>query len=137
MRMLTVNFYKGVEIRYLPVFLYMALILCLSSIPGGSKADLIFSYHLSSSLQNLLHVPGFGLLAYLWMWTLRDRTNFTRGALFTLGITTLYGVLDELYQILIPGRIASLGDLLLNTAGVILGVGIYSFLGRRGPSPNS
>ena len=41
---------------------YMALIFVLSSIPETGKASLA-----RQIIQNLLHIPLFGLLAFLWM----------------------------------------------------------------------
>ena len=69
MKVLIVNSSKSIEVSYLSLLLYITIIFGLFSISGESKTDLIFSYHLSSSVPNFLYIPGFGLIAYLWMWT--------------------------------------------------------------------
>ena len=95
----------------------------LSSIPGdtepqsGSGQGVIA--WVPPALQNLLHVPMFGLLAWLWHWALR--AWISRSELLTaaaLGLAGGYGVLDELHQLEVAGRYASLTDLSLNLAGV-------------------
>ncbi|RKY02942.1 MAG: hypothetical protein DRP55_02165, partial [Spirochaetes bacterium] len=75
---------------------------------------------------NLLHIPAYGLLAYLVLYCfslLEVRTY-----IFTFIIATLYGIFMEFCQSFIPGRFASLMDIFLNAIGVILVLGfIYYF----------
>lgn len=105
----------------------MAAIYVLSSIPGkgGGKAAR-FMADVDPQLQNLLHLPVFALLQYLWLRGLAARG--VRGAgLFagSLLITLGYGVFDEFHQYFVPGRYASLTDLLLNLTGALIGLLIY------------
>lgn len=111
----------------------MAAIYVLSSIPGkgGDKAAR-FMADIDPQLQNLLHLPLFALLQYLWLRGLAARG--VRGAgLFagSLLITFGYGVFDELHQYFVPGRYASLTDLLLNLTGALIGVLVYRLAHRH------
>lgn len=105
----------------------MAVVFVLSSIPGkgdGKAARLLAAF--DPQLQNLLHLPLFALLQYLWLRGLaaqgvRGAGLFAGSLLITLG----YGVFDEFHQYFVPGRYASLTDLLLNLTGALLGVLVY------------
>lgn len=111
----------------------MAAIYVLSSIPGkgGDKAAR-FMADIDPQLQNLLHLPLFALLQYLWLRALAARGVrwaglFAGSLLITLG----YGVFDELHQYFVPGRYASLTDLLLNLTGALIGVLVYRLAHRH------
>lgn len=111
----------------------MVAIFVLSSIPGkgGGKA-VRFIADLDPQLQNLLHIPLFALLQYLWLRALaaqgaRGVGLFAGSLLITLG----YGVFDEFHQSFVPGRYASLTDLLLNLTGALVGVLVFR-LAHRG-----
>ena len=114
--------------NYLPPILYMIGIFALSSIPGHSKVDTLVSLHISPNLQNLLHIPEFGILALLWMQIFQKKYSLLKASFCVFIICVTYGFLDELHQFFIPGRLASLSDIILDTGGVFLGIFIYVFL---------
>ncbi len=104
-----------------------ALIFWLSSIPGTLYSDDPFVYRLfvwvPPDVQNLLHVPVFGLLGWLAGWALQAWTPSVFAALSSAFIWGAgYGVLDEWHQSFVIGRYASLSDALLDMAGVALGL---------------
>ena len=114
----------------LPV-LYMAAIYWLSSIPGEANPDEPMSAAallelVPPQLQNLLHIPLFAGLAWLWC---RSLEAWTQAALpimalaFTLA--TGYGMFDEWHQLHVPGRYASATDILLNLSGSVIAVWLY------------
>jgi VanZ family protein len=107
---------------------YMVLIFGLSSIPDyGKQASFNLLYWVSPNLQNLLHIPAFGLLAFLWMRVFEKKgASFWKAGLWTVLISVSYGFLNELYQLLIPGRYASAGDFVFDVIGVLSGVMVYS-----------
>ena len=73
---------------------------------------------MSPNLQNLLHVPVYGLLTWLWWrWLMARGRPRVPAALWAALIATLYGALDEAHQMLVPGRFASVTDALLNAGG--------------------
>lgn len=73
------------------------------------------------SLQNILHIPLYGLLTFLWFgalaaWGMGARRRLPLAALIALG----YGLFDEWYQLSVPGRFGSLTDVALNVVGILL-----------------
>ncbi len=112
---------------YFPPLGLMALIFVLSSIPGKIRNPrLRFLAELDPQWQNLLHVPLFGLLQFLWLRAL-VRSGVPRGKAILLGcvISLGYGVFDEWHQMFVPGRYASLTDMSLNLLGVVLATVIF------------
>jgi VanZ family protein len=110
----------------------MAVIFILSSIPDtGETGDL--GATISPQLQNLLHIPAYGLLALLWLLTLKTRGMAWRrslGAAFVLA--TAYGIGMEIFQGWIPGRVPSVSDALFNVLGILLCIGLYWWIERPG-----
>jgi len=105
-----------------PPLLLMGLIFVLSSIPGQVEDGVLGMFtKLDPQWQNLLHIPLFGGLQFLWLRAF-GRIGQVGGKawLVCLGITLGYGVLDELHQLFVPGRYASLLDMLLNALGAVL-----------------
>jgi VanZ family protein len=113
------NYYRELQEFWLPLGL-MVIIFGLSSIPGEIDSErLKFLTELDPKLQNLLHVPLFGLLQILWLYamTKTGRTG-TKAMLACFGISLGYRMFDEFHQMLVPGRYASLMDIALNLVGV-------------------
>lgn len=108
----------------------MAGLFWLSSIPGEPSAQDPDFYVVVSwvppAVQNLLHVPVFGVLAWLWCWSL---PAWVRNARFTgllaFLLTAGYGVVDELHQAWVPGRYATWTDVSLNVLGAAIGLWVY------------
>lgn len=104
---------------------YMAGIYGLSSIPGDIDPEEASIYGIIAwtppALQNLLHIPLFGILAWLWYRTLRCWIE-SRGIVLCLSflLAAGYGAIDEWHQMQVPGRYASLTDMALNILGVLL-----------------
>ncbi|TVQ95445.1 MAG: VanZ family protein [Desulfovibrionales bacterium] len=108
---------------------YMALILIAASVPDdeslGERHYLWFLLLVGPTLMNLLHIPAYGLLAFLWRWSL-DRYMAARAAVWLAFILTVgFGLFQEWYQSMIPGRFASLMDVIFNTLGA--GIGLWVF----------
>ena len=95
---------------------YMAALFLLSSIPDDSDLGRRILFP-PPAVQNLLHVPVYAGLSWIWWRALRARTGPRPAALLAGAIATGYGVLDEIHQMYVPGRFASITDALLNTAG--------------------
>jgi VanZ family protein len=83
---------------------------------------------LKPNIQNLLHIPVFGLLSYLW---LRAFCTAKRPFIFcwtsAFLITIVFGMVDEFHQMYVPGRYAGLLDIILNTLGAGLGITAFTF----------
>ena len=108
---------------------FTGCVFILSSIPmDGGPDNIAFLTNLDPGLQNILHIPLYGILAFLWIQFLhRIHQPLPRAMLFGLVITVLYGGLDEIHQTFVPGRYGGLLDILLNTAGALIGAASYRF----------
>lgn len=89
-----------------------------------------FFNDLNHYVRKLAHVTEYALLGGTLTWHFRARTLF-RDKLFTykyalIGILTgfLYACSDEFHQIFVDGRGAQFKDVLIDTVGVCLGIGI-------------
>jgi len=114
---------SGMKI-YLPPLILMGLIFILSSISMDGKSEhLKFLMELTPTVQNLLHIPMFGLLAYLWLNALtKNGCPAKKKLIITIIITLGYGCLDEFHQLFVPGRYASLSDVVMNIMGITIGI---------------
>jgi VanZ like family len=110
----------------------MVIIFGLSSIPGQIDSEgLSFLTELDPKLQNLLHVPLFGLLQILWLSAMaKTGRSDTKAMLSCCGISLGYGMFDEFHQMFVPGRYASVTDMALNLVGVS-GATLLILLWRR------
>lgn len=108
-------------VRYwLLPFLYAALIFFLSSVPGRK-----YPYPFLS-VDKLAHVVEYAILGYLvaraFGYGLHERKIlFVRS--FT--VCVLYGISDEFHQWFVPDRVVSVIDILADSIGSFLGIGIY------------
>lgn len=128
--------------RYLkywaPPILYMALIFAVSSLEQPPLPMPKFEW---LSIDKLYHFIEYGILSVLltlafvnappkwlpvgWIWTV--------AAL----ISILYGVSDELHQMYVPGRFATLSDLISDAVGAIAGVvGVYFYYRKQNRKRN-
>jgi len=106
--------------------LYMGFIFILSSIPAGGSG-IGGAFFITPTLSNVLHIPLFGFLSFLWMRTfVSGKVRYKKAILYTIIITICYAGLDEFHQFFVPGRFASLGDFALDTIGCIAGLFVYA-----------
>ncbi|GEM_PF-1125927 len=113
--------------RFTPVFPlgYMLVLFFVSSLPGTETSQNALS-NLPSTLQNLLHIPAFGILALLWIISLQYFSLSKKTVLrIAIILSAAYGGVLELYQTWVPGRFSSLEDFLLNCIGILLFVFCY------------
>jgi VanZ family protein len=105
----------------LPLFI-MAIAYWLSSMPVDTALSEP-SCALIPVLNNALHVPAYALLTISWHWSLRAWTQTSFVPIFACLIAATYGIFSEWHQSFVPGRFASLIDVVLNGVGVALGIG--------------
>ncbi len=101
--------------------LYAALIVALSSIPGKSFPDVKWL-----SYDKLIHLGEyavFSILVYRAAASLRREDRFLLGIAIVLA--GLFGALDELYQLWIPGRNSSFADWSADQVGAVIGAVSY------------
>ena len=92
---------------------------------------------------NFAHPVVFGVLALLVVPVAPRRVEGGRrwtamsaiGAVWTVVLVTLYGVTDELHQSTVPGRDASLLDVLSDGVGASAVIVVVLYLGRDEPNP--
>lgn len=104
---------------YLPLTVYWIVIFILTSIPAES----VPSVGISDKLQHLLAYCVLAMLLYL---TLVIQNKFpllkSNAITFSIIILFVYGVLDELHQLLIPGRSGEVMDVVADVVGGIIGL---------------
>lgn len=107
-------------IRILPAAWCMATIWWLSDRSTLPKPP-GFSFEVWSILG---HMSMFGLLGLAIWWALgmNSRLFNRERAWYAIGITTLYGVLDEFHQSFVPGRDPNILDVLVDFTGAALAV---------------
>lgn len=105
--------------RWGPVLLYALLITGLSSIPARDLPPL--EVENSDKVAHLLLYSGAGFVA-------RSAIASTPAAILA---ASAYGVFDEQYQRLIPGRNCSASDWIADTAGGTIGALIYAWYEKR------
>ena len=129
---------RGRRIKdWLPAVLWAALIFFFSSdtFAGENTGRLLgpllryFLPHLSDAaidwinlaLRKLGHFSEYFVLAVLLGHALREEPARRRAAI-VLALTTLYAVSDELHQMFVPSRTASLGDIAIDIVGGVCGI---------------
>jgi len=113
----------------LPLFLYMLLIFVLSSI---SRYPEILPWLFS--LDKFIHTIEYYILGYLLMrvFVTSPRSVFTGApAVFAIVFGMLHAISDEWHQSFVPGRHASLYDVLFDIVGIVLAAVTYRFARRR------
>ncbi len=110
---------------------YMGVLFILSSIPGAGENGHLMD-RVSSTVANMIHVPAYGLLALLWIFTLRDRGVTEHQSIWVaFVVASAYGALTELHQVWIPGRFPSAIDAMLNVAGSLIFIWLYWWVTRQ------
>jgi VanZ family protein len=117
---------KKFYIYHLPFILYLILIFVLSSIPGDNLPEIGFELN-----DKLIH---FGiyfiafLLSYFSFSNIGKPSFIAKNPLaFSLILTILYGLSDELHQALVPNRSADAADFLADVAGTLFGMILIAF----------
>ncbi len=107
---------------------YMCVLFILSSIPGGRENGPL----VSPTVADVLHVPAYGLLALLWIVTLRDRgVTEHQSMCVAFLVASAYGALTELNQVWVPGRYPSALDVMSNMAGSLIFIWLYWWATRE------
>jgi len=105
----------------------MALIFYMSSsLPPQAAKEVPVYFDIK-----LIHIVEYGILNLLVFWAL-DRTSdipYIWKIIYSVAITILYGLTDELHQVFVPGRSGRLIDIAANLVGcVIAQIFVFAFL---------
>lgn len=121
--------YTGIKrtiLRWLPAVAWMAVIFWLSAQPDLPRP--------ASNLLNLVlrkgaHFSAYALLALLYLFALGDLRRVTGRAWLALGLAVLYAASDEYHQSWTPNRHPAATDVLIDTAGALTGLALWSRFG--------
>jgi VanZ family protein len=113
---------RDIALAWLPAALYMALIWLLSS--GQQPVSLeAVPFH-----DKGVHFMEYGtlgvLLAHAMQGTL-PRASRLRVLIYAALLTVSWGVLDEIHQAFVPGRMSETADVIADAIGALAGAGIY------------
>ena len=113
--------------RWFPALLMMLIIFAFSSQPGDNLPDFLdWDYVVKKSS----HAVGYGLLALSYFYILRFNKERTWLA-WLLALT--YAATDEFHQSFVPGRSASIFDVLIfDNLGAMIALWLSSHFGRSG-----
>ena len=106
-----------------PAALWVAVLFLLSEVRG-------LSVDLPGGTDKVVHVGLYLILGLSLAWG-NGRTGSGVSGLVFLLIGVGYGALDEWHQSFIPGRDASVGDWVADSAGVMLGLVLFTSFSSR------
>lgn len=113
---------------YLPLIIHWVTIFILTSLPSETLPSVEIG-------DKVNHFLAFFVLGFFLNLTLRYQNKFPaikkNVLILTIAIASVYGLFDELHQLLVPGRSAEVMDWVADFIGAILGSFIAEILYRR------
>ena len=124
------NTCKPTSRRIVFALIYMSLVLVSSLIPMDRQIrGLEFIIGMKPAIQNLLHVPMYFVLSIFLLQILpKSRFGTWKRYFLVLVIAALFGIVNEIIQITVPGRYGGTVDMMLNFAGALLGIVFFSLV---------
>ncbi len=113
---------------WLPPILYCVLIFTFSARPNAGVSH-----------DKIAHFAAYAVMAFLFARACYAHTsNLWKIVMFGFFISTFYGVSDEIHQKFVPGRVASIEDVIADAAGAMIGALVYVAITRfsKSYSPN-
>ena len=118
------------RIIHIALISYLLLIFISSSIPGEEISNIGFDLN-----DKLVHALVYLILFILFFYSLKNQTKsikLRRNALvFAAVFSALYGVSDELHQLLVPNRSSEFADWIADVSGIAGGMAIIAFMNKR------
>ena len=123
------------EIKKIDIFMRLSFIICAflifflssqSKLPSPPKPFF--------GLDKIFHIIAFGAFAFtltFWFKTENWISKTQKYVLLVICITVLYGLSDEIHQYFVPNRSSSVYDLLADTLGAFLAVGLRLLLIKK------
>jgi glycopeptide antibiotics resistance protein len=112
--------------HFLPAYVFGVLLLIGASLPSGSlkKIQNIHRFLDIAFSEYSLHFFGFRIFAGLLAWAYYQRKS--SGIFLKAGLISFcFGLLIEIIHYFLPYRSAELSDLILDTAGIALVLGLF------------
>ena len=115
--------------------LYSAALALMSLMPV-SRGSALAATATRRAINNLLHVPAYGLLAWLYVaqfrgWLASGRTLRPKAAAAGCIAAIGFGAIMEWAQRFVPGRKGTAADFMLNVAGVAAALSLLWLVGAR------
>ncbi|HEY6627340.1 MAG TPA: VanZ family protein [Ignavibacteriaceae bacterium] len=119
---------RKVWLVYIPLVIYWLVLFVATTLPSerlpsigfSDKINHFFAYFILAVLVNLMLI-----------YQRKSRFLFVKAQIATIVICLFYGAVDELHQMLVPGRFAETWDWVADALGASAGVLIVYFLINR------
>jgi VanZ family protein len=119
---------RKVILVYLPLIIYWLVLFTATTLPVQELP----SIGLSDKVNHFIAYFVLSVLVHLTLiYQRKFEILFNYAPAATLIISLLYGIADELHQMLIPGRSAELLDWIADASGAIIGVLLVLYLKNR------
>lgn len=83
------------------------------------------------------HFVAYLVLGILVLNALRIGGTYDyRSVVLALVICVLYAITDEVHQLLVPGRSGQIKDVIIDSAGASMGIGLYLLINKTAPARN-
>ena len=110
-----------VSLVYIPLTVYWLILFVLTSLPSNRLPDAKIN-------DKIEHYVAFGLLSFLlslaFSFQRKVRFLYTWPLMWTIILVALYGMLDELHQLYVPGRYCDILDWTADVLGGLAGIGL-------------
>jgi len=118
------------------LIVYVGFLFATSLVPMDRPIEgFEFVISIKPTVQNLLHIPVYTLLAILWLQVFQPyEISVSKKLVLAIVLSSLIGIMTELIQTTVPGRYPSLFDTTLNVLGSGLGIVLYYKLHRTSDS---
>jgi VanZ family protein len=114
---------KRFFIYQFPVILWGMLIFVISSLPGVSQPFTKIPY-----LDKVAHFFEYGVFAFLMsraFYFSESKPRIIRALVLSFIFCALFGALDEIHQLFIPGREQSVKDFFADIAGILAALTVF------------
>jgi VanZ family protein len=110
-------------------WIWTAVIVILSGLSGNTvKKIMVVDFF---GIDKLGHLIMYGILTWLWILALKTITSKKRSIYFALTISIFIGLLMEIGQkYIFTGRSFEYDDMMANTIGSLLSIGIFSMANK-------
>jgi len=113
---------------WVPAIVYMGLIFSVSSISAVKPR--VGSFRLFDKIAHAVEFTGLGLFLTMAFRGSLAEARRVLTPLFAIAIGFAIGVLDEIYQLTVPGRAAEFLDWVGDAVGVLIGTGLGALHAR-------
>ena len=116
-------------LAWIPAVVYVGLIFAISSIPGSLHG--VITFRVFDKVAHAVEFTGLGLFLMVAFRGTLPKADIKHVVLLVLVAGLGIGVLDELYQHLVPGRAVEFLDWVADTLGVMVGTTLALLHYRR------